>query len=173
MFKDIVNKYFLEACQSLNGISTSEGEDEIYKMLKKKYPDVQRQYRSDDFPYNADFYIPSENMIIDYSKHWTHGRKKYDPENPEHQKEVQDLKNAHNDFSDRAIDTWTRVDPEKERVAKDAGYKYLVFYNMREFNTWYEDPSLTYEQYADPDPLEYDSDEYFRQKARGENPNGN
>lgn len=157
------------------GISISDGENYIYDKLKEKYgaKDIERQYTDEEkYPYSADFYIPSENMIIEYSKHWTHGRKKYNPDDPQHQKEVEELKKAHNAFSDRAIDTWTRVDPEKEQTAKDAGYKYLVFYNMREFDKWFEDPSLTYEEYADPDPMIYDSDEYFKQKARGENPMG-
>ena len=44
---------------------------------------------------------------------------------------------------------------------------------MREFDKWFENPELTYEEYADPDPLLYDSEEYFRQKANGENPYGN
>lgn len=173
LFHKIVDNCMLEACQSFDGVPSSEGEDIIYEKLKEMYPEVKRQYKSEEFPYFADFYIPSENMLIDYSKHWTHGRKKFDPDNEEHQAELADLKSNDGAFYKRAVDTWTRVDPEKEQTAKDAGFKYLVFYNMREFDKWFENPELTYEEYADPDPLLYDSEEYFRQKANGENPYGN
>ena len=36
---------------------------------------------------------------------------------------------------------------------------------MDEFVDWYLDPQLHYEEYTHPVKLQYDSDEYFRQKA--------
>lgn len=152
------------------GISISDEEDYVYDKLKDMYgsKDIERQYKDKEkYPWSADFYIKSENMIIEYESHWTHGRKKYQPDNPKHQEELEWLKSKNNEFYDRAIDTWTRLDPEKEETALKNGYKYLRFYNIDEFNKWFEDPSLTYEEYMEPIALKYDdikTNKYYHDK---------
>jgi len=72
------------------GVSISKDEDYIYDKLKEKYGEVKRQYKDEDrYPWECDFYIPSEDMFIEYLKHWTHGRRAYDPEDPECQKDIE------------------------------------------------------------------------------------
>ena len=52
--------------------------------------------------------------------------------------------------------------------------KYVDIYNMDEFNNWYNNPELTYEEYrVSPESMQYDSDEYFNQKARHRDIYGN
>jgi len=158
------------------GVSISKDEDYIYDKLKEKYGEVKRQYKDEDrYPWECDFYIPSEDMFIEYLKHWTHGRRAYDPEDPECQKDVEWLKSkaADNEFYQRCLDQWTKSDPEKMEVAKEAGLNLFIFYNLREFDRWYEHPEMQYRQYKDPDPLQYDSDNYFDKKAKGYETNGN
>lgn len=55
----------------------------------------------------------------------------------------------------------------KRKIAKDNGYRYVEIFNVDEFNDWYANPELTYEEYKHPVSLRYDRDEYFRQKAEG------
>ena len=168
----------LKEYPSVNGISTSDDEDAIYDMLVEKYgkSDVERQYKDEDrYPYECDFYIKSEDLFIEYLKHWTHGRRKYNPDDPSCQDDVKWLegKAKDNAFYERCLRQWTEKDPEKFQTAEENGIKLLVFYNIREFLAWYENPELTYEEYKDPDPLQYDSDAYFASKAKGQNTNGN
>jgi hypothetical protein len=154
------------------GISVSDEENYVYDKLKEKYgaKDIDKQFKDKEtFPWNADFYIKSENMIIEYRSHWTHGRKKYNAEDPKHQEEVDWLKSKNNEFYDRTIDTWTRLDPEKEETAIKNGYKYVVFYNIDEFEKWFENPSLTYEEYKEPIALKYSdikTDSYYHNKEQ-------
>lgn len=154
------------------GISVSDEENYVYDKLKEIYgaKDIDKQFKDKEkFPWNADFYIPSENMIIEYRSHWTHGRKKYNPNDPKHQEELDWLKSKHNEFYDRTIDTWTRLDPEKEKTALKNGFKYVVFYNIDEFEKWLENPSLTYEEYKEPIALKYSdvhTDKYYHDKEQ-------
>jgi hypothetical protein len=168
----------LKEYPSINGISTSDDEDAIYDMLVDKYgkSDVERQYKDEDrYPYECDFYLKSEDLFLEYLKHWTHGRRKYDPDDPSCQDDVKWLEGEAKDnaFYERCLRQWTEKDPEKFQTAEENGIKLLVFYNIREFLAWYENPELTYDQYKDPDPLQYDSDAYFASKAKGQNTNGN
>ena len=157
------------------GISTSKDEEYIYDKLKDKYGEVKKQYKDEDrYPWVVDFYIPSEDMFIEYEKHWTHGRRVYDPNDEECQKDVEWLKDKakDNEFYQRCLDQWTKKDPEKFQTAKDNGLNFFIFYNLREFDKWYENPDMEYMQYKDPDSLRYDSEDYFKKKAQGYDTNG-
>ena len=157
------------------GVSVSKDEDYIYDKLKEKYGEVKRQYKDEDrYPWDVDFYIPSEDLFIEYLKHWTHGRRVYDPEDPECQADVQWLKSKadDNEFYKRCLDQWTIKDPEKMQVARDNGLNLVVLYNLREFDRWFENPDMQYRQYRDPDSLQYDSEDYFAKKAQGYDTNG-
>lgn len=158
------------------GVSTSKDEEYIYDKLKDKYGEVKKQYKDEDrYPWVVDFYIPSEDMFIEYEKHWSHGRRIYDPEDPECQKDVEWLKDKakDNEFYQRTLTQWTEKDPEKFQTAKDNGLNFFVFFNLREFDKWFEHPDMQYRQYKDPDPLQYDSEDYFAKKAQHLDPYGN
>ena len=158
------------------GVSVSKDEDYIYDKLKEKYGEVKRQYKDEErYPWDVDFYIPSEDLFIEYLKHWTHGRRVYNPEDPECQADVKWLKSKadDNEFYKRCLDQWTVKDPEKMEVARENGLNLVVLYNLREFDRWFEHPDMQYRQYRDPDPLQYDSEDYFAKKAQGYDPYGN
>ena len=69
--------------QRNNSFNTSKPEDKSYILLKEKYPDVQKQYRSEPYPFNCDFYIPSLDLYIECNYHWTHGGHPYNENNKE------------------------------------------------------------------------------------------
>ena len=51
----------------------SKKEDECYELLIKKYDNVIRQYRDENrYPFNCDFYIPNEDLFIEFNGYWTH-----------------------------------------------------------------------------------------------------
>lgn len=162
------------------GYNVSEDENFYYDWIKKKWPDVERSKTFDDFrnpenhrPWQVDFYVPSENMMIQINKNWRHGRRPYNPEDPDCQADVEWLKSQEGDYYDKVLYTWTQLEPLKRKIAKELGYKYVEIFNMDEFIDWYKNPELTYEEYKHPTRIEYDSDEYFAQKARHRDIYGN
>lgn len=163
-----------------SGYNISIDEDYYYDLLKKKWPDVERSKTFDDFrnpennrPWQVDFYVPSEKMMIQINKNWKHGRRPYDPKDPSCQADVEWLKSNKGEYYDKVLYTWTELEPLKRKIAKERGYKYVEIFNMDEFNDWYKNPELTYEEYKHPTSLQYDSDEYFDQKAKHRDIYGN
>lgn len=56
-----------------NSFNISYQEDVCFDLLKEKYSDCIRQYKSDLYPYNCDFYIPSLDLYIEYNgSHYHH-----------------------------------------------------------------------------------------------------
>ena len=131
MYKTNVNRYGMEQP------NTSKNEDLIYKILKENFEDVRRHYVSKLYPYHCDFYIPKIDLYIEYNGHWTHGKEPYVGT-----KEQNDIlfnwKNKVGVSYKKAIDTWTKRDVLKRKTAKDNGLNYLEFFNMNEFNEWFE-----------------------------------
>ena len=184
-FKNIIESLFKEGDKKIfdkkTGYNSSKDELYIYDLLKKKWPDVKMSYTDDRFVnpetnrhFQFDYFVPSEDMGMNYNKHIKHGRRKYNPDDPNCQKDVKWLENKDGEFYAKILHTWKDLDPLKREVAKENGIKYIEWWNLDEFNTWYNNPSLTYEEYKQaPDSLQYDSDEYFKQKAAGKDIYGN
>ena len=164
-----------------SGYNSSKDEQYIFEKLKEKWPDVIISYTDDRFVnpdtnrhFQADYYIPSEDWFLNYNKIFTHGRRKYNPDDPNCQKDVEWLKSQDGDYYKRALKQWTVTDPIKREIAKINGLKLIEWFNLDEFNTWLAKPELTYEQYKQaPESMQYDSKEYFKQKARGRDIYGN
>jgi len=165
-----------------SGYNSSKDETYIFDKLKEKYPDVIISYTDDRFinpetkrHFQSDLYIPSKDWFINYNKTWTHFSEPYNPNNPEHQADLRWLesKAEPGNYYERTIKQWTITDPIKREVAKANGFRLIEFFNLREFENWYNNPELTYEEYKDPNPRRYNSDDYFKQKAAGYDPRGN
>lgn len=157
-----------------SGYNISKDEEYYYHLLKNKWPDVQKSVTDDRFVnpethrhFQMDFYVPSTNTIIQINKHWKHGRRPYNPKDPDCLDDVRWLQSQKGEFYDKVLHTWTELDPLKRKVAENNGFRYVEIFNMDEFVDWYLNPQLTYDEYKHPVKLQYDSDEYFRQKDNG------
>lgn len=164
-----------------SGYNSSKDEQYIFEKLKEKYPNIVISYTDDRFVnpethrhFQLDFYDPDSDTGFNYNKTWTHCRRKFNPNDPSCQEDVKWLESQPGDYYERALKQWTITDPIKREVAKANGLKFIEWFNLDEFNTWYENPELTYEEYKyAPDSMQYDSEEYFKQKARGRDIYGN
>lgn len=107
-------------------------ENKSYLILKEKYPDVIKQYKSDLYPYSCDFYIPSLNLYIECNYHWTHGGHPFDENNKEDQLLLEKWKNKNTKFYNNAIQTWTVRDVNKRNIAKKNKLNYVEFWNINE-----------------------------------------
>lgn len=132
--------------KSHNSFNKSAPEDRIYNQILTKFPDIQRQYKSDRYPYVCDFYIPSLDVFIEYQGTWIHGDHPFDPNNKEDVELIEKfkLKAKELNFQGKpkrqylyAIETWTIRDVQKREVAKKNNLNYLEFFNIEEFMEWY------------------------------------
>ena len=164
-----------------SGYNVSDDEEYYWDLIKKKWPNAEKSVTLDFFrnpenhrPWQIDAYIPSEKMMIQFNGHIKHGRRPYNPEDPNCQADVEWLKSMPGDFYDKILYTWTELEPLKRKIAAENGYRYIEIFNPDEFNKWYANPELNYEEYKYPLPtMQYDRDEYFKQKERGTDIFGN
>jgi len=109
----------------------SKQEDLSYKILKEKYPDIIRQYRSELYPFNCDFYIPSLDLYIECQYYPTHGNHPFNPNNKDDIKYIEYLDN-----SKFGSNIWIINDPMKRNTAKQNNLNYLEFFNISELKEW-------------------------------------
>lgn len=146
-----MNEEVIKKCQltqKQNGtFRKSNEEDECYKLLCSKFGlnNIIRQYKCKLYPFRCDFYIKSSNNIInkdlyiEYNGFFTHNNHLYDKHN------IKDVitkckwlnKAKQKPIYFNAIKTWTEQDVKKYNIAKRNNLNYLVFYNMKEFMSWY------------------------------------
>ncbi len=118
-----------------NSFNKSRPEDESYLLLKEKFPDVIRQYKSDKYPYYCDFYIPSKDIYIECNYSWTHGGKPYEGTDSDIQI-VNTWKLKNTKYYNNAIITWTVRDVKKRNIAKENKLNYYEFFSMLNLNIW-------------------------------------
>lgn len=114
-------------------VKDSKAEQDYYNKLKQKYGEdgVIRQYFDKDrYPYKCDFYIPSEDKFIEVHGNWTHGGRPFDPNDEDCQKQlaVWQEKAKTSKYYKNAIYTWTVLDVNKEKAAKDNNLNFETIY---------------------------------------------
>jgi hypothetical protein len=119
-----------------NTIGKSKQEDIIYNKLVERYGEVIRQYKSEKYPFSCDFYIPSIDLYIEYNGFWTHNNEPY--VGTDAQTDLVKLwKSKNTPQYNKAINDWTIRDPVKRQIAKNNNLNWIEFFNMNEFNEWY------------------------------------
>ena len=126
-------------------LNSSKAEIEIAKLLKKKYV-LKTQYKSEEYPFYCDFYIPEKDLYIEYQGHWTHGKFSnnyvlgpFNEENEEHIKVLNIWKEraVSSKFYKIAIKVWTKTDPLKRKTARDNNLNWVEFFTITDFMKWY------------------------------------
>ena len=113
---------------------TSKKEDLICELLYKHFSkdDVIRQYSSNKYPFNCDFYIKSLDLYIECNFSWTHGGHFFDESQKEDQEKLKLWKSKNTKYYDNAIKTWTVRDVAKRRYAIENKLSYVVFWTFEE-----------------------------------------
>lgn len=131
----------------------SKQEEKAYNLLLTKFSknDIIRHYKSKLYPFQCDFYIKSLDLYIEYNGYWTHGWDNnkclgsFDKSNKEHILVLQkwnkkmceiNFKNQLKSQYEKAIKTWTVLDPLKLKTAKDNKLNYKVFWTVKEVEGW-------------------------------------
>ena len=116
--------------------NTSMSEDLSYNLLLEKYNDVVRQYKSELYPFNCDFYIPSLDLYIECNYHWTHGGHLFDKNNINDLEKINKWKRNNSKFYNNAINTWTIRDIEKYNIALKNKINIKYFYSLDELKNF-------------------------------------
>lgn len=125
----------------------SKVEKKIAEILRNKFDVIEQQYLTKEYPFACDFYIPSEDLYIEYNGYWVHGQEPFNCNNSKHIKLLQYWENKSKELNHKgefkksyllAIDTWTKRDPMKVKTAQENNLNYKVFYNENQFKKWIE-----------------------------------
>lgn len=112
--------------------NTSKPEDKCYDILKEKYKVVERQYNSQEYPFNCDFYIPSINTYIECNFSWTHGGHPFNENNGDDIQLLNKWKSKNSAYYKKAIETWTIRDINKRNIAKNNHLNFIEIWNIQE-----------------------------------------
>lgn len=118
--------------------NTSKPEQKLESELRKLFPDLKVQYKSDVYPFVCDFYIPSLDLYIEYNGTWTHGGCFYDENNEDNRNTLEKWKNKseHSRFYQNAIETWTKRDVLKLNTAIKNNLNYIAWFNKEQAYDW-------------------------------------
>lgn len=135
--EDFKNKQH-ETKKKNNSFKTSKIEKELESKLKSLFPDLITQYRSKEYPFDCDYYIPSLNLYIEYNGTWTHGNKFFDKNNIEDLEKLNQWieKSKTSNYYKNAIETWTIRDVNKLNIAIENNLNYVVWFNKNQAYDW-------------------------------------
>lgn len=115
-----------------SSFNESKYETIAFDILRKKYPDLTRSYKSESYPFTCDFHSDEHDLYIEYNGTWTHGGHFFDENRPEDLEKVKMWRDKGTGYYDNAIYTWTDLDPRKMKCALDNNLNYLVFWTIDE-----------------------------------------
>jgi len=127
-----------ETMKKNNSFNTSQPEEECYQLLLKKFSkdDIERQYKSQSYPFHCDFYIKSLDLYIEYHGTWTHQFKPFKHSVEDLQK-LKELQNKNTKYYNTSIEIWTKIDPLKLQTFKKNKLNFKIFYNIEQFKNWF------------------------------------
>ena len=119
-------------------LGTSKTEKRLEVKLRELFPDLKTQYRSEDYPFACDFYIPSLDLYIEYNGIWTHGKHFFDENNEDDLKTLELWKSKNTEYYNNAIMVWTIKDVQKLKTAIENNLNYIAWFNEEQAYDWIE-----------------------------------
>lgn len=132
----------IETKRKNNTLTTSKPEEESFRLLKEKFPNIIRQYHSEKYPFYCDFYIPEKDLYIEFNGNWTHG---FHPFNKNYIKDFERLeimRKKNSKYYNKAVYVWTVLDPKKREIAKQNNLNFIEFWNLDEVKNWLSNISI-------------------------------
>lgn len=129
-------KHGLDTKRRNKTFNSSKPEELLYNKLISIFSvdDVKRQYCSELYPFNCDFYISSLDLYIEYNGSWVHGGHFFDSSRKEDLDKLNLWKNKSTKFYRKAIETWTVRDVNKLNTATKNEINYLVLWNLEDID---------------------------------------
>lgn len=124
--------------------NTSKPEKELFKFLQAYYPLTEQHKQIPNSKRNCDYYIPELDLWVELHGFHSHNYKEFEPNNPEHLQELNDLKRICEEKEAKKkgsgwveagkINVWSVRDLYKKQLLKDLGFKYYAIYDYKDFN---------------------------------------
>lgn len=124
----------LESKRKHHTFNTSKIEEQFYTYLCTKYSidNINRQYKTKEYPFCCDFYIKPLNLYIEIQGYWAHGSHPFDSNN------INDLqkldtwkqKSINTIQYEKAINMWTVKDVLKRETAQINNLNYLEIFSI-------------------------------------------
>ena len=118
--------------------NTSKPEKELGAKLKELYSDLKTQYKSKEYPFACDFYIPSLDLYIEYNGSWTHGNHFFDENNQDDLDTLKLWRSKDTEYYNNAIMVWTIKDVQKLETAIKNNLNYIAWFNQEQAYDWIE-----------------------------------
>lgn len=134
------SKEFKQKCYDTkkknNTFNKSKIEKELEVELRKIFQDLKTQYKSEVYPFDCDFYIPSLDLYIEYNGTWTHGGHFFDENNQKDLKILELWKSKNTKYYESAISVWTQRDVLKLNTAIENNLNYVAWFNEEQAYDW-------------------------------------
>lgn len=129
--EDYQNKAYITKKKN-HTFNSSKVEEDLTQWLTDKNISFIRQYKSVQYPFRCDFYLPDYDLYIEVQGSWTHGGHPFDSNNPEDIEKLDMWKEKSRDshFYENAIEVWTQRDVIKRQVAINHKLNYLEIFSM-------------------------------------------
>ena len=136
------SEYVFKKMKENNSYGKSRDEEYFYEKLLEifKEEEIERQYRSNTYPFHCDFYILPLDTYIELNCNWTHGPHKFN-KNSSDDLELLTLweeKAKTSKYYEVAINVWTVLDVLKYEIAKKNNLKYFTLYTKDDINKFLE-----------------------------------
>lgn len=139
--KQLIQESINKTKRENNTFSTSTQEDLFYEKLLEIFDEEEiiRQYNSERYPFNCDFYIKPLDLFIELNLFSSHGPAPFDAANQKHQQRLIRMKERlakGKEMYQDMIEVWTVRDPLKFKVAAENNLNYAVLYNDKQINNY-------------------------------------
>jgi hypothetical protein len=115
-----------------NTFKISTEEEICFNLLSLVYKNIERQYKTDLYPFACDFYIHDINTFIEYNGTWTHGGHPFDSDNTDDLNTLHSWKLKKSKYYDNAIKTWTEYDVNKRKTAALNNLNFIEFWSIQD-----------------------------------------
>lgn len=138
-YQDVLAKR-LETMRKNHTFNKSKIETKLEIELRKVFPDLKTQYKSKEYSFNCDYYVPSLDLYIEYNGTWTHGGHFFDKNDSKDLEKLNQLteKSKNSKFYRNAIETWTVRDILKLNTALENNLNYVAWFNEEQAYDWIE-----------------------------------
>ena len=145
------SSHILDILTKNNTWNKSKQEEYVYKKLISKFNNVKRQYYSDLYPFKCDFYINDLNLYIEYNGSDLHNDHPFTGSKDDlieiekiKQKAAVIKEKTGKNISryDNKIKIWTISDVNKRNIAKINNLNYKEFFNLKEFDNWFNNLNI-------------------------------
>jgi hypothetical protein len=126
----------LETMKERKTFTNPKSEQYFCNILEELGLEYERNYKTEEYPFASDFYIPKFKMFVELNFHWTHGGHWFDENNSDDIEKVMLWKSKNKEYYDNAIYNWTVRDLKKKEYIEKNNINCIVLWNYEDIERW-------------------------------------